>query len=42
MKQVMAEILRVEGEYDEHGQPKYTVGAHVVVNVKAPDELKRK
>jgi hypothetical protein len=41
MKLVVTEILRLEGEYDREGNPGYLVNSQNVVNVSAPDELRR-
>jgi hypothetical protein len=41
MKLVVAELLRVDGEYDEQGNPAYVIRSQQVLNVSAPDELRR-
>jgi len=42
MKNVVTEALRLEGEYDPAGNPVYIVQSTNVMNVSAPDELRRK
>jgi hypothetical protein len=42
LKAIVAEILRVEGQFQPNGDPVYTVNASVVVNTNAPEQLKRK
>lgn len=41
LKPVVTEILRVEGQYDQNGNPGYIVQATNVTAVDAPDELRR-
>jgi hypothetical protein len=41
LKLVVTEILRVEGEYDQAGNPAYLVSSTNVTAVSAPDELRR-
>lgn len=41
LKPVVTEVLRVEGEYDAHGNPGYIVQSTNVTAVDAPDELRR-
>ena len=40
-KPVMTEILRIDGMYDNEGNPVYVTKAQNVVAVDAPDELRR-
>lgn len=42
MKLVVGDILRIEGMYDEEGNPLYRVKSSNVVMIKSPDALKRK
>jgi hypothetical protein len=42
VKAVLAEVLRIEGQYAPNGDPLYTVNASLVVSSNAPDTLKRK
>jgi hypothetical protein len=42
MKAILAEVLRVEGQYSPNGDPLYTVNAQIVVATNAPDSLKKK
>jgi hypothetical protein len=42
VKAVVAEVLRVDGQYAPNGDPLYTVNASLVVSSNAPDNLKRK
>ena len=42
LKTVLAEVLRVEGQYAPNGDPMYTVNAQIVVNTNSPDSLKRR
>jgi hypothetical protein len=42
MKLVVSEILRIEGVYDEEGNPAYRIKSTNVPVVKSPDALKRK
>jgi hypothetical protein len=39
---VVAEIWRVEGEYDAQGNPVYVVKAQNITDVTAPESVKRK
>jgi len=41
MKLVVTEIMRVDGKYDDQGNPAYFVKSQQVLNVSAPDELQR-
>jgi hypothetical protein len=42
MKQVVSEIFKVVGEYDNEGNPIYVVKSKSVLVVRSPDDLKRK
>lgn len=42
LKAVVAEILRVEGQYNQNGDPVYTVNASLILNSNSPENLKRK
>jgi len=42
LKTILAEVLRVEGEYAPNGDPLYVVNASTVVNTNAPQNLKKK
>jgi len=42
LKAVVAEILRIEGQYAPNGDPLYTVNASLIINSNAPESLKRK
>ena len=42
VKLVVTEIVRVQGEYDQDGNPVYILKSTNVASVKSPDELKRK
>ncbi len=42
IKAVLAEVLRVDGQYAPNGDPLYTVNASLVVSSNAPENLKRK
>ena len=41
MKLVVAEIFRVEGRYDNEGNPIYVVKSNNVLIVRSPDDLKK-
>lgn len=41
LKVVVTEILRIDGEYDQEGNPGYIVKSTNVVAVSAPEELRR-
>lgn len=41
IKLVVSEIMRVPGQYDEQGDPAYFVKSQQILNVSAPDELRR-
>ena len=42
LKAVVAEVLRVEGQYTPTGDPLYTVNASIVVSTNSPDSLRKK
>lgn len=42
LKAVVAEVLRLEGQYQPNGDPVYTVNASIIVNTNSPEQLKRK
>jgi len=42
LKPVVTEILRVEGHYDQMGNPAYVLQSTNVVAADSPDELKRR
>ena len=42
MKPVATAVLRVEGKFDEDGNPVYLVKSTNVMSVRSPDNLKRK
>ena len=43
MKQVLTEVVRVDGQYDNEGNPTYVLKAAPVLSlVEVPDKLKRK
>ena len=42
LKNVVTEILRLDGEYDPEGNPIYLVASANVPYVSAPDELRQK
>jgi len=41
LKAVMIEVLRVEGDYDDEGNPLYVAKSRNILAVDAPDRLKR-
>ena len=41
LKSVMTEIMRLQDEYDQEGNPIYIFKSTNIVNVKSPDNLKR-
>ena len=41
IKLVMAEILRIDGAYDEQGNPVYVMNSTNVVSISAPEDLLR-
>jgi hypothetical protein len=42
IKLVVTEVLRVDGAYDDEGNPGYLVKSTNVTNISAPDDLRRK
>lgn len=42
LKAVVTDIVRLNGEYDQEGNPVYIVKSGNMMVVKAPDELKKK
>jgi hypothetical protein len=42
VKMVATEIVRLEGQYDQNGDPAYAVGSANVTSVSAPDRLRKK
>lgn len=42
MKLVLKKVYRVDGEYDEEGNPVYVMQSTNVTSVSAPSDLKRK
>lgn len=42
VKAVLADVLRIEGQYAPNGDPLYTVNASLVVSTNVPENLKRK
>lgn len=42
LKTILAEVLRVDGQYAPNGDPVYVVNASTVVNTNAPESMKRK
>lgn len=42
MKAIVAEVLRVEGQYTPTGDPLYTVNASIVISTNSPDALRKK
>ncbi len=42
MKLVVGDIFKIEGEYDDEGNPIYIVRSKNVLMVKSPDTLKKK
>jgi hypothetical protein len=41
LKPVVTEVLRLEGQYDQHGNPGYIIQSTNVTAVDAPEELRR-
>lgn len=41
IKLVVTEILRIDGQYDQDGNPAYLIKSSNVTAVSAPDELRR-
>ena len=42
LKAVVTDVVRLNGEYDQEGNPVYVVKSGNMMVVKAPDELKKK
>jgi len=42
LKAVLAEVLRVEGQFTPTGNPLYTVNASIVISTNSPDNLRKK
>jgi len=42
MKAVVGDIVRIEGKFDNEGNPVYVVRSNNVLMVRSPDNLKRK
>jgi hypothetical protein len=42
LKAVLAEVLRVEGQFTPTGEPLYTVNASIVLSTNSPDGLRKK
>ncbi len=42
IKLVATEVLRIEGEWDQEGNPIYVVRSSNVLSINAPEELRRK
>lgn len=42
IKLVVTEVLRVDDQYDPNGEPIYLIQSQNVVNLSAPESLKRK
>ncbi len=42
IKLVVSEVLRVDGQYDEKGDPIYFIQSQNVTNVSAPEALRKK
>ncbi len=42
LRTLLAEVLKVEGEYAPDGNPVYFVNASTVLNTNAPENLRRK
>ena len=42
LKAVVADILRVEGQFSPNGDPMYAVTASLIVNTHAPEQLRKK
>lgn len=41
-KAVVVDILRIEGEYDNEGNPVYVVKSSNIVSINAPDTLRKR
>ncbi len=42
VKVVLAEVFRVDGQYNANGDPVYSVNATIAISTSSPDSLKRK
>jgi hypothetical protein len=42
VKPIVAEVLRIEGQYAPNGDPIYTINAQMIVAAVSPDSLKRR
>jgi hypothetical protein len=42
LKAVLADVLRLEGQYSPNGDPLYTVNAQIIVATNVPENLKKK
>ena len=42
VKAIVADVLRVEGQYGPTGDPMYTVNAQIVVATNSPESLRKK
>jgi len=42
MKAVLADVLRLDGQYAPNGDPLYTVNAQIVVTTNVPENMKKK
>lgn len=41
MKPIVTEVIRLDGEYDAKGDPVYMIQAQNVMNISAPDGLRK-
>jgi len=42
VKAILADVLRVDGQYSPNGDPVYTINASIVVSTNSPDNLRKK
>ena len=42
MKVLLLDVLRIEGEYDDNGNPLYQFQAQYIAGIQAPENLKKK
>jgi hypothetical protein len=42
IKLIVTDVLRLDGQYDQEGNPAYVVKSSNVTSISAPDELRRK
>jgi hypothetical protein len=42
MKAVLADVVRVDGQWAPNGDPIYSVNAQIIVNTNAPESMKKK